>query len=51
MLQMHLRGLSNLCSRAAYINFLTPFHAAYNQAANNQVNTVFHYFLTLWHPG
>jgi len=27
----YLRGLGNLCSRAAYINFLTPFRAAYNQ--------------------
>jgi len=30
--QKYLRGLDNLCSRAAYVNFLTPFHAAYNQA-------------------
>jgi len=27
----HLTSLGNLCSSAAYINFLTPFSAAYIQ--------------------
>jgi len=29
--RMYLRSLGNLCSRLAYINFFTPFRAAYNE--------------------
>jgi len=34
----YLRGLDNLCSNAAYINFFTPF-----RAANNWINMVLWY--------